>query len=86
VRRQGIEVSNRAWFVYVNGDARAGQFAEKLCFSSALVPYDGDDAWVLEAFRHAVATIGQSDPPAAKEDCKYCTYVAGASRCQGVDP
>jgi hypothetical protein len=79
VRRQGLTVSNRGWFVYVNGDGRATEFGEKLCFRSALVPYDGDDAWVLDAFRRAVATIGQPNPPALKEDCAYCAYVAAAS-------
>jgi len=79
VRRQGLEVSNRGWFVYVNGDGRAAEFGEKLCFNSALVPYDGDDAWVLEAFRHAVTTVAQAETPAAKEGCVYCGYVARAA-------
>lgn len=79
VRRQGLEVSDRGWFVYTNGDGRAGGFGDKLGFTTALVPYDGDDAWVLEAFRHAVATVGQAEPPAAKEDCAYCGYVARAA-------
>jgi hypothetical protein len=79
VRRQGLTVSNRGWFVYVNGDGQAAQFGEKLCFRSALVPYDGDDAWVLDAFRRAIVTIGQPNPPPPVEGCGYCAYVAGAS-------
>ena len=79
VRRQGLTVSNRCWFVYVNGDGRAAQFGEKLCFKSALVPYDGDDAWVLETFRRAIVMIGQASPPSPVESCGYCAYVAGAS-------
>ncbi len=79
VRRQGLTVSNRGWFVYVNGDARAAQFGEKLGFRSALVPYDGDDAWVLDAFRRAIVTIDQVNPPPPVEGCEYCAYVAGAS-------
>jgi hypothetical protein len=63
----------------VNGDGRAAEFGETLRFRSALVPQDGDDAWVLETFRHAVATVAQAGPPAAKEDCEYCAYVAGSS-------
>ena len=78
VRRQSLPVSNRGWFVYTNGDSRAGQFGDRLSFTTALVPYDGDDAWVLEAFRHAVATVALADAPAAKEDCDYCSYVSGA--------
>jgi hypothetical protein len=80
VRRQGLEVSNRGWFVYTNGDGRAGQFGDKLCFTTAMVPYDGDDAWVLEAFRRAVATAVQASAPVAREDCEFCGYVARAAQ------
>jgi RecB family exonuclease len=82
VRRQGFEVSDRGWFVYANGDARAGVFESRLRFTTTMVPYDGDDAWVLDAFRRAVATVEGSAVPEAGEDCEYCTYVdqAGAVR------
>ncbi len=80
VRRQGFEVSNRGWFVYTNGDGRAAEFGEKLCFTTALVPYDGDDAWVLEAFRRAVETVAQPSAPVPKEDCEFCGYVARAAQ------
>ncbi len=79
VRHQGLAVGNRGWFVYTNGDGRAGQFGDKLCFTTALVPYDGDDAWVLGAFRRAVATVGQASAPAPKETCDFCGYVARAA-------
>jgi hypothetical protein len=82
VRRQGFEVSNRGWFVYTNGDAKARQFGDRLGFTTALVPYDGDDAWVLDAFHRAVETLGQAHPPPPVEDCGYCTYVAGASAAE----
>ena len=79
VRRQGFEVSNRGWFVYTNGDGRAADFGDKLCFRTALVPYDGDDAWVLEVVRRAVGLVGQPLPPLPGPECVYCAYVAGAS-------
>ena len=79
VRRQGFAVENRGWFVYTNGDGRAGAFGDKLCFSTALVPYDGNDAWVLDAFRRAVALVAQAAPPPAHPDCEFCGYVAGAA-------
>jgi len=44
------------------------------------VPYDGDDAWVLEVFRRAVATIEQAEVPLASPDCEYCAYVANAAQ------
>lgn len=79
VRRQGFEVSNRGWFVYTNGDGRAAEWGEKLCFRTNLVPYDGDDAWVLEVFRRAVATVEQATVPLAAEGCAFCAYVASAA-------
>jgi hypothetical protein len=79
VRRQGFRVSNRGWFVYVNGDGRAAEWGEKLCFTTTLVPYDGDDAWVLDVFRRAVATVGQAEVPVAAESCEFCAYAAGAA-------
>ncbi len=79
VRRQGFEVSNRGWFVYTNGDGRAGAFGDKLCFTTSMVPYDGNDAWVLDAFRRAVATVQQGAVPQPGAECKYCAYVASAA-------
>ena len=78
LRARGFPVSSRGWFVFTNGDGRAGEFGDKLCFTTALVPYDGDDAWVLEAFRRAVATVALSQAPPQKEGCDFCGYVAGA--------
>jgi PD-(D/E)XK nuclease superfamily len=79
VRRQGFEVSNRGWFVYANGDARIGLFDGVLRFSTTMVPYDGDDAWVLDAFRRAVRTVQSPAVPAPGEDCEFCRYAATAS-------
>ncbi|MGH8197976.1 MAG: PD-(D/E)XK nuclease family protein [Steroidobacteraceae bacterium] len=79
VRRQGFEVSNRGWFVYANGDGRAGAFGDKLCFTTSMVPYESNDAWVLDAFRRAVATIEGANPPQSGENCEYCVYVNSAS-------
>jgi len=79
VRRQGFEVNDRGWFVYTNGDSGAGEFGDRLRFTTALVPYDGDDAWVLDAFRRAVGAAGEAGAPAAAAGCKFCAYVAGAA-------
>lgn len=79
VRRQGFEVSNRGWFVFANGDGRATAFDDKLCFTTTMVPYDGSDAWVLEAFRRAVAIIEGGALPPPREKCDYCAYVGMAA-------
>ena len=55
-------------------------FGDKLCFTTALVPYDGDDAWVLDVFRRAVAIVSQAEVPPPAPDCEYCAYVASAAQ------
>jgi hypothetical protein len=80
VRRQDFKVSDRGWFVYTNGDGRAGGFGDKLCFTTSMVPYDGNDDWVLDAFRRAVATVEGGSIPDSGKDCKHCAYVVSASQ------
>jgi hypothetical protein len=80
VRRQGFEVSDRGWFVYANGNAAAGEFGNSLHFSTAMIPYDGDDEWVLPAFRSAVELAEARVAPAPGEDCPYCGYVQRAAQ------
>jgi PD-(D/E)XK nuclease superfamily len=79
VRRQGFAVANRGWFVFANGDGRAAAFGDKLCFTTSMVPYDGNDAWVLDAFRRAIAVIGGVASPPPNERCEFCAYVASAA-------
>ena len=83
VRRQGFEVSNRGWFVYANGDARAGEFGGTLRFVTHMVPYEGDDAWVLDTFRRVIATVENVRLPDPGEDCEWCRYVAQAAATGG---
>ena len=80
VRRQDFKVSDRGWFVYTNGNGRAGGFGDKLCFTTSMVPYDGNDDWVLDAFRRAVATVEGGSIPDSGKDCKHCAYVVSASQ------
>jgi PD-(D/E)XK nuclease superfamily len=79
VRRQGFAVSDRGWFVYTNGDGKAAEFGDKLCFTTTMVHYDGNDAWVMGAFRRAVAAIEGGAVPQPGERCEYCAYVTSAS-------
>jgi RecB family exonuclease len=75
LRRQDFIVSSTAWFVYANGIKAQDRFDDCLRFTTSLLPYEGDDSWVLEAFRAAVAvaTSPISPPPAAS--CKWCQFV-----------
>ena len=76
VGQQGLEVSNRAWFVYANGLKTADAFHDTLHFDTRLVPYDGDRSWVLEAFRAAVSLTLSGTRPDPGPQCPWCRYAA----------
>jgi PD-(D/E)XK nuclease superfamily len=76
VSQQDLAVSNRAWFVYANGSKTEEGFNEVLRFRTALVPYDGDRSWVLDAFRNAVALVIGGARPDPGPDCRWCRFVS----------
>ncbi len=77
--QQGLEVSDRAWFVYANGVKSEPGFNDTLRFRTRLVPYDGDRSWVLDVFRAAVSVVNGSRAPEPDPDCGWCEFVARRS-------
>jgi hypothetical protein len=77
--QQGLEVSDRAWFVYANGVKTEASFNDMLRFRTRLVPYDGDRSWVLEVFRAAVSLVNGKRAPEPDPDCEWCGFVARRS-------
>jgi hypothetical protein len=77
IAQQGLEVSDRAWFVYANGLKTADGFHDTLRFDTRLVPYDGDRSWVAEAFRAAVALVLSGQLPDPGPECAWCKFAAG---------
>jgi len=77
VAQQGLEVSDRAWFVYANGLKTADGFHDTLHFDTRLVPYDGNRSWVAEAFRAAVSLAVSAQRPEPGPDCPWCGFAAG---------
>ena len=76
VAQQGLEVSDRAWFVYANGLKTADGFHDTLRFDTRLVPYDGNRSWVLEAFRSAVSLVLSGQRPDSGAECAWCRFAA----------
>jgi hypothetical protein len=76
VAQQGLEVSDRAWFVYANGLKTAEGFHDTLRFDTRLVPYDGNRSWVLDAFRAAVSLVLSGQRPDPGAECGWCRFAA----------
>ena len=45
-RKNGFDVSDTGYFVYVNGKLDAEVFDSKLEFDVKLIPYKGDTSWI----------------------------------------
>jgi len=74
LRKNGLPISNRGWFVYCNGKRDLDGFNNKVEFKVSLLPYDGNDDWVETALIEAKETLNRGDLPPADENCDFCTY------------
>ena len=74
LRKHGLPISNRGWFVYCNGKGDLTRFDNKVEFRVSLLPYDGNDDWVETALIEAKETLNRGDLPSPDENCDFCTY------------
>jgi hypothetical protein len=79
LRRQGLAVARRGWFVYCNGRRDLEAFDNRLEFRVKMIPYDGDDAWIEPLLLKIRATLDAPQAPALGRDCEYCVFAAKAT-------
>ena len=85
LRRNGLEVNDRSWFVYCNGRRDLADFNQRIEFKVKLLPYDGNDDWVEGALKDAAATLHKDELPDPDPDCEYCCYrLEAAGRERGA--
>lgn len=85
-RKNGFDVSPRAYFVYVNGKTDPEAFNARLEFDVKLLPYDGDDSWVEEALIKARKCLEKNFLPESGSDCDYCAYFKGRTAEEDTAP
>jgi len=73
-RKNDFKVSDTGYFVYANGDADKEAFDGKLEFNVKIIPYEGDDGWVLGAIKKIHACLESSEIPKSSQDCDFCSY------------
>lgn len=81
LRRQGLSVAKRGWFVYANGRKDLERFDNRLEFRMKLIPYEGDDAWVEGTLIRIRENLHAPQPPGPNSNCEYCAF---AGRWAGV--
>jgi len=75
LRRNGLKVSDTAYFVYCTGNPNAPAFDAKIDFDIHVIPYAGNDDWVEPKITELHACMNGDEIPAAGKDCDYCAYV-----------
>lgn len=73
-RQNGFKVSNTGYFVFVNADTGRETFSDTLSFSSQIITYDGNDAWVEAAVIGAHTCLCRESPPEPSLSCDWCSY------------
>jgi len=76
LRKNGLKVSNTAYFLYCTGNLQAPDFGGSLSFHMELIPYKGNDSWVEGILNKMQACLCQTKLPAPKAKCKWCSYRA----------
>jgi RecB family exonuclease len=74
LRNNGFPVSDRGYFVYVNGRKDREAFDARLEFNIHVIPYDGNDAWIEPILRTIRATLESDALPDIGERCEHCPY------------
>lgn len=74
LRRNGFDVGDTGYFVYVNADKDREAFDRKLEFTTMILPYEGNDSWVDEALHAAHECLIHDLPPQYAETCEWCAY------------
>lgn len=80
LRGIGENVSDVAYFVYVNGKSDAKAFDGKLEFDVKLIAHTGDTSWIEPLILHMNDCLRGEEVPAPNPTCEYCGYREAAGK------
>jgi len=80
LRKIGENVSDIAYFVYVNGKSDAEAFDGKLEFDVKVLAHKGDDSWIEPTILKLAECLRSEDVPERAEMCEYCGYREAAGK------
>ena len=74
LRKNGLKVSNTAYFVYCTGDNTAENFNNKIEFHSHIIPYEGNDSWIDQTINELHSCLSNPRIPNKNDTCQYCNF------------
>lgn len=74
LRKNGFEVSNTGYWVYVTATQKEGSFDNALYFESNLVSYEGNADWIDGRLDEIYEALNEEVIPGPGDDCDLCAY------------
>ena len=74
LRCNGLQVSDRGYFVYCTGRPNEPRFGAKLEFDINLIEYVGNADWVEDILNEIKACLDSDAIPESDTNCDYCRY------------
>jgi CRISPR/Cas system-associated exonuclease Cas4 (RecB family) len=74
LRRNGLNVSGKGYFIYCNGNAGLDKFDSRLEFDMSLIAYEGKDGWVEKVIADMHRCLNSEVPPPEGLNCDFCAY------------
>ena len=75
LRKNGFQVSDKAYLVYYNGQKNNPMFNQTLKFDLHLVEMECDDSWVEDAIVNAKNLLENDSMPQGSTSCENCQYL-----------
>ncbi len=74
LEKNGFEVSDVGYWVYVNADTKQDAFDGKLVFNEEIISHKGDRSWVEGAIKAAKKCLMGKKAPKPSAECAWCVY------------
>ncbi len=74
LRNNGLNVSNKAYWVYCTGKPNEESFDACINFDIHVIGHDGNDGWVEPTILELKQTLDADTVPDANPDCDYCIF------------
>lgn len=74
LRKNGLKVSDKAYWVYCTGDPNEEKFDAQINFEIHIIPHDGNDDWIEPVLSEIKKCLDSEEIPVRNPDCDYCMY------------
>ena len=84
-KKNGYDVDETAYFVYVNALKDKKAFDGQLEFKVRLLPYKGSNSWVEPTIKEIKKVLESDEIPEPNPNCEYCNYRRKAIMAERVN-